>query len=104
MAGLVEATVLRQSRVLGALSAAELGQLATLMRRRAFRRGEVVFHQGDPGDTLHVVLSGRVKVVLVAKASDIARPRTLSDGSPITPVSAAEPALSRGCSLYRFSR
>jgi len=84
--------VLRQSRVLGALSAAELGQLATLMRRRAFRRGEVVFHQGDPGDTLHVVLSGRVKVVLVAKASDIAR--RLSDGSPITPVSAAEPALS----------
>ena len=34
MAGPVEATVLRQSRVLGALSAAELGQLATLMRRR----------------------------------------------------------------------
>jgi len=93
--------VLRQSRVLGALSAAELGQLATL-RRRAFRRGEVVFHQGDPRNTLHVVLSGRVKVVLVAKASDIAR--RLSDGSPITPVSAAEPALPRGCSLYRFSR
>ncbi|TME34406.1 MAG: cyclic nucleotide-binding domain-containing protein [Chloroflexi bacterium] len=88
--------MLRQSRVLGALSAAELGQLATLRRRarRAFRRGEVVFHQGDPGDTLHVVLSGRVKVVLVAKASDIARPRTLSDGGPITPVCAAEPALS----------
>ena len=83
--------MLRQSRVLGALSAAELGQLATL-RRRAFRRGEVVFHQGDPRNTLHVVLSGRVKVVLVAKASDIAR--RLSDGSPITPVSAAEPALS----------
>ena len=95
--------MLRQSRVLGALSAAELGQLATL-RRRAFRRGEVVFHQGDPRNTLHVVLSGRVKVVLVAKASDIARARRLSDGSPITPVSAAEPALSRGCSLYRFSR
>lgn len=70
MAGPVELSVLRQARVLGALSVAELEQLATLMRRRAFRRGEVVFHQGDPGDTLHVVLSGRVKVVLVAEAGD----------------------------------
>ena len=34
------------------------------LRLRRFRRDETVFHQGDPGDALHVVASGRVKVVL----------------------------------------
>jgi CRP/FNR family transcriptional regulator, cyclic AMP receptor protein len=28
-------------------------------RRRRFDRGDIVFHEGDPGDTLHVVTSGR---------------------------------------------
>jgi len=29
------------------------------MRRRSFRRNEVVYHEGDPGDSLHVVVKGR---------------------------------------------
>jgi CRP-like cAMP-binding protein len=33
--------------------------------RRRFGRGEVVFHQGDPGDSLHVVVRG----LLVARSS-----------------------------------
>lgn len=41
-----------------------LSSLATRLRRRRFRRGEVIFHQGDPGDSLHVVVSGAVKIVL----------------------------------------
>ncbi|MEX2431471.1 MAG: cyclic nucleotide-binding domain-containing protein, partial [Dehalococcoidia bacterium] len=28
--------------------------------RRSFGRGEIVFHEGDPGDSLHLVESGRV--------------------------------------------
>ncbi len=31
----------------------------SLARRRRFEKGEVVFHGGDPGDTLHFVASGR---------------------------------------------
>jgi CRP/FNR family cyclic AMP-dependent transcriptional regulator len=31
---------------------------------RVFRRGQVVFTRGDPSDTLFVVISGRVKVVV----------------------------------------
>ena len=34
------------------------------LRRRHFQRNEVIFHQGDPGDSLHVVNSGAVKIVL----------------------------------------
>ncbi|HEY3335511.1 MAG TPA: Crp/Fnr family transcriptional regulator [Candidatus Limnocylindrales bacterium] len=36
------------------------------LRLRRFKRDETVFHQGDPGDALYVVASGRVKVVLPA--------------------------------------
>jgi CRP-like cAMP-binding protein len=34
------------------------------LRVRRHRRDETVFHQGDPGDALHVIASGSVKVVL----------------------------------------
>jgi CRP-like cAMP-binding protein len=40
----------------------DLDLLASACRIRRFRRGEVIFHQGDPGDALHVILSGRVKI------------------------------------------
>ena len=37
-------------------------QLRALARRRKFARGETVFHQGDPGDVLHLVEDGRFAV------------------------------------------
>ncbi|HEU0242765.1 MAG TPA: Crp/Fnr family transcriptional regulator [Candidatus Limnocylindrales bacterium] len=36
------------------------------LRLRRFKREETVFHQGDPGDALYIVVSGSVKVVLPA--------------------------------------
>ena len=32
------------------------------MLRRRYRRNEVIFHEGDPGDSLHVLVAGRVKI------------------------------------------
>jgi CRP-like cAMP-binding protein len=40
----------------------DLDVMAQACRVRRFRRGEVIFHQGDPGDALHVILTGRVKI------------------------------------------
>ena len=37
-----------------------------IARRRNFGSGEVVFHQGDPADTLHLIRTGRVAVRLDA--------------------------------------
>src|SRR5665811_1057489 len=42
----------------------QLGLLARQMRSRRFRSGETIFHQDDPGDSLHVVVEGAVKIVL----------------------------------------
>ncbi len=40
----------------------DLATLARSVRTRRYARGEVIFHQGDPGDALHVLLAGRVKI------------------------------------------
>lgn len=44
------------------LDESDLVMLAAGLRTRRYRRGEVIFHQGDPGDALHIILSGRVKI------------------------------------------
>jgi CRP/FNR family transcriptional regulator, cyclic AMP receptor protein len=44
------------------LDADELAMLAATVRTRRYRRGDLIFRQGDPGDGLHVVLSGRVRI------------------------------------------
>jgi CRP/FNR family transcriptional regulator, cyclic AMP receptor protein len=36
------------------------------MQRRSFDRGESIFFKGDDGDTLYVIVSGEVKIVLAA--------------------------------------
>ncbi len=51
------------------------------LRLRRFKRDETVFHQGDPGDALYIVASGRVKVVLPSPdASEGAILATLARG------------------------
>ena len=54
--------------------------LAGAMVRRRFRRNEVIFHQGDPGDSLHVVATGAVKIVLPSPGGDEAIIATLQPG------------------------
>jgi CRP/FNR family transcriptional regulator, cyclic AMP receptor protein len=56
--------VLRTTDLLGSASAADLEAIAAASRPRTFRRGQVLFTAGDPGNTLIVVISGRVKVVV----------------------------------------
>ena len=54
--------------------------LARAMVRRRFRRNEVIFHQGDPGDALHVVATGAVKIVLPSPEGEEAIIATLRPG------------------------
>lgn len=51
--------------------------MAGTLRLRRFRRGEVIFHQGDPGDSLHIIQSGAVKIVLPSAEGDEAIIATL---------------------------
>jgi CRP-like cAMP-binding protein len=58
----------------------ELTRIATAMVRRRYRRGEVIFHEGDPGDSLHVVVEGRVKITRESADGDEAIVVILSPG------------------------
>src|SRR5215469_6356649 len=58
------ADALRRTNLLGSVPDADLAALAGASRVRRFRRGQVVCAMGDPGDTLIVVVSGRVKVAV----------------------------------------
>ena len=49
------------------LEAEELEQFAALMREKTYPKGSVIVFEDDPGDSLFIVHSGRVKVVLVAE-------------------------------------
>jgi CRP-like cAMP-binding protein len=62
------------------LDADSLEPLGREMRLRRFRRGEVIFHQGDPGDALFIVLTGQVKISLPGETGDEAILATLRPG------------------------
>lgn len=55
-------TLLRRVPLFATLPDEDLARLAAQLRRRTFRRGEVIFHRGDPAGALHVIASGLVKV------------------------------------------
>ena len=40
----------------------DVRRVLEIARRRRFKRGEVVFHEGDPADSLHLVVAGRFAV------------------------------------------
>ena len=54
--------------------------MARTLRARRFRRGEVLFHEGDPGDALFVVASGAVKVAVPSEDGEEAILATLRRG------------------------
>ena len=56
--------ILRGTNLLSSVPAADLEAAAAGSRVRTFRRGQILFTAGDPGDTVIVVISGRVKVVV----------------------------------------
>jgi len=58
----------------------ELTRIAATMARRRFRKGEVIFHEGDPGDSLHVVVEGRVKITRESTEGDEAIVVVLTPG------------------------
>jgi CRP-like cAMP-binding protein len=51
-----------QWQLFGDLPPEEVRRVLTMARRRTFGRGEVVFHEGDPADSLHLIEKGRFAV------------------------------------------
>lgn len=59
----------------------ERASLLAVARPRSFGKGEVVFHEGDPGESLHLVKSGRFAVRVSIPSGDTATLSVLSPGA-----------------------
>jgi len=57
-------------QLLEGVPAADVQRLIQVARRRTFRRREVVFHRGDPADSLHLVSKGRFAVRVMTPLGD----------------------------------
>ena len=57
-----------------------LERVAAGTRTRRFRRGEVIFHAGDPGDALFVIVTGEVKISVPSESGEEAILTTLHEG------------------------
>jgi CRP/FNR family cyclic AMP-dependent transcriptional regulator len=58
------ARILRATDLFASVPAEDLEAVAAASRLRVFRRGQIVFTAGQPGDTVMVVVSGRLRVVV----------------------------------------
>lgn len=86
----------------------DVARVLDMARKRTFRKGEIVFHEGDPADTLHLIRSGRFAVKVTTQYADEAILAVLGAGnifgelallSPDAPRSATVVALEQGETL-----
>jgi len=86
----------------------EAARLLDRARQRRFDAGEIVFHAGDPADTLHLIQSGRFAARVMTEFGDIATLTVMGPGdffgelallSPRAPRSATVVALEKGETL-----
>jgi CRP-like cAMP-binding protein len=67
-------------KLLTSLTPDEQRRVISQTRRRRFRRGEVIFHESDPGDSLHLVDKGHVAVRRSTPLGEIATLVVLGPG------------------------
>lgn len=60
--------LLRRIPLFSSLSDDELALLTERLRRRAFGKGVVIFHEGDPGEWMHIIESGRVRIFAASES------------------------------------
>ncbi len=54
--------IIRKIPLFSPLAETDLERLASLLRRKILRKGEVLFRQGDEGTALYIILQGRIKI------------------------------------------
>ena len=62
--------LLAQTEIFGQLSDSALDLLSEKAVERKFRKGHVIFHQGDPGTSICVLAEGIVKVMVTSEKGD----------------------------------
>jgi CRP-like cAMP-binding protein len=71
---------LQRIGMLGPLTPEQIGRLAEENVERVYAAGEPVIRQGDPGNSLFVIMSGRVEVTVLQEGAPPVRLATLEEG------------------------
>ncbi len=78
--------------LLGGLPEEERQAVLAAARRRTFARNDVLFHEGDPGDTLHLIADGHVAVRVTTPMGDVATLRVIGPGGYVGELAVISPA------------
>jgi CRP-like cAMP-binding protein len=81
MAAGTTATGTPRHSLLDRLSPDDRARILQIGVRRTYRKGAHVFHAGDPGDTLHLILKGRVAVQVDTSRGETAVLTFLAEGA-----------------------
>ena len=68
-------------------------------RRRRFARREILFHEGDPGDTLHLIENGRVAIRITSPLEEAATIGVLGRGDIVGEMAILEEGGRRGATV-----
>jgi len=71
----------RRVSLFRALDDAHVKLLAGMLRERRYKKGELIFDQGEPGDSLFLIVSGRVRIFLASPDGREATIRILEPGT-----------------------
>lgn len=77
--------------LLAGLGETERSRLLAAGELRRFRRHEVVCHEGDPGDSLHLILSGRLAIRVTTPLGDVATLTLLGAGDSFGELALLDP-------------
>ncbi|MBI3754086.1 MAG: Crp/Fnr family transcriptional regulator [Deltaproteobacteria bacterium] len=86
-------SIISHARIFGSLSSNDIKALAGMGERRQWQKGSQIISEGDEGDALYLILSGKVKVALygeegreivlsIMKEGDVFGEMAIFDGEP----------------------
>jgi CRP-like cAMP-binding protein len=78
--------------LLNSLTEADREAVLATGHRRRFGRNEVLFHEGDPGDSLHLIAEGHLAVRVTTPMGDVATLRILGPGDYVGELAVISPA------------
>jgi CRP-like cAMP-binding protein len=78
--------------LLASLPEPEVREILSAARRRRFERQEVVFHEGDPGDSVHLIDRGRVALRVTTPLGDTVTLRIMGPGAVFGELALLDPA------------
>ena len=80
---MIDPDSLRRFSMFRTVDSAALSALAGAMQRRSYPANAVLFRKGDPGDTMMLIMSGEVRIILNDEQDHPITLRTLGEGQVV---------------------